>query len=90
MSIEGFEEAPPTTETIQISVFGKKAMVLKRKLDQGDNFAMVIADVRCRPYTGKDGTTKAFPSFNVKNIVTERRSEPKAQSSEELDDNIPF
>jgi hypothetical protein len=90
MSIEGFDEAPPTTENIQLSVFGEKAMGLKRRLEQGDNFAMISAEVRCRPYTNKDGVTRAFPSFNVRSIVTERRSKPKAQDSDDLNDNIPF
>jgi hypothetical protein len=93
MSIEGFDETPATAEIIQLSVFGTKAMILKRKLDQGDNFAMVVADIRCRPYKNKDGVTKAFPSFNVRNIVTERRSGEKAHGYGELDestDRIPF
>jgi hypothetical protein len=50
----------------------------------------VTAEVRCRPYTNKDGVTKAFPGFNVRNIVTGRRSEAKAQDSEDMDDNVPF
>ncbi|MDR0727360.1 MAG: single-stranded DNA-binding protein [Puniceicoccales bacterium] len=93
MSIEGFEEAPPTTEIIQLSVFGKKAVILKRKLEEGDNYAMVTADVRCRPFKNKDGVIKAFPSFNVRNIVTERRSEAKAHDPDGFDDGadqVPF
>jgi single-stranded DNA-binding protein len=93
MSIEGFEEAPPTVEIIQLSVFGKKAAILKRKLDEGDNYAMITADVRCRPYKNKDGVTKAFPSFNVRNIVTERRNEAKAHDPDGFDDGadqVPF
>jgi single-stranded DNA-binding protein len=93
MSIEGFDETPATAEIIQLSIFGKKAAVLKHKLERGDNFAMVTTDVRCRSYKNKDGVTKAFPSFNVRNIVTERRSGEKAQGYGELDDStdrIPF
>jgi single-stranded DNA-binding protein len=89
MLIEGFDETPATAEIIQLSIFGKKAAVLKHKLEQGDNFAMVTTDVRCRPYKNKDGVTKAFPSFNVRNIVTERRGKGNGQGYDS-EDQVPF
>ncbi|MDR2677680.1 MAG: hypothetical protein LBB26_03935 [Puniceicoccales bacterium] len=91
MRIEGFEGAPATEEIIPLSVFGSLAPILRRKIEkEGHNYGIAICDVRCRPYKNKDGETKAFPSFNVKSICSEKRGCEKNTAPDGGDDEVPF
>jgi hypothetical protein len=91
MRIEGYEGAPPTEETIPLSVFGALAPLLRRKIEkEGHNYGIAICDVRCRPYKNKDGEMKAFPSFNVRSVCSERRGDGWASAPDPVEDDVPF
>jgi hypothetical protein len=94
MVVPGYQDAPATEETLQLSAYGQRAQILRRKLaDDGHNYAMVQADVRCRPFIGKDGSTRAFPSFSIREICTERRNfgvQSAPRFGGEPADEIPF
>jgi hypothetical protein len=91
MAIEGYNDQPATVEIIQLTAFGKMAKSLRLRLENdGHNFAIVLTDVRCKPFKNREGNTSAFPSFSIRSICTEKRGDEKNTNVDLSEDEMPF
>jgi hypothetical protein len=83
-----------TVEFVPLVVFGELARHTHRAItEEGHNFCMAFADVRCRPFVTKSGHKNRIPSFECRQIVTAKAQKNGPAEEKDHDttgDGTPF
>ena len=84
MSIYDRNKKSSSMEFVSLIVFGELARATNSAIiEDGHDFCMAFADVRCRQFVTKNGHKNRIPSFECRQLIT--RKAPKREQHDSAD-----